>query len=87
MGIEEMIEIEEQADEFMKKAPEQREKLLYIAVLRTDRKVALIERDGCSRAEIVHGSRLSPWTPAAVGTLITTSVVAVLEWIRQGMKL
>ena len=85
MGIEEMVQIEEQADEFMSKAPEVREKLLYIAVLRTDRKVSLIEQEGCAKfcyIEPVKPSIIDRWTPAAMGTLITSVLVGLLEFFR-----
>ena len=80
MGIEEMIEIEEQADEFMQKPPEQREKLLYIAVLRSDRRIATIEKDGCSRA--CAPSMIAKWTPATVGTFVMGLVYGAVEYFK-----
>ena len=84
MGIEDMVQIETQAEEFMQKAPEQREKLLYIAILRTDRRISKIEKEGCSKADIRHGnSAWARWTPATIGTTLSVILIAVLEWLRK----
>jgi len=83
MGIEEMVEIEQQADAFMLKPPEQREKLLYIAVLRSDRRVSKLEIEGCARqCNTGLMAIVDRWTPAAIGTAIMTVVVGVMEYLR-----
>jgi len=83
MGIEEMVEIERQADAFMLKPPEQREKLLYIAVLRSDRRVSKLETEGCARqCNTGMMAIVDRWTPAAIGTAIMTVVVGVMEYLR-----
>ena len=83
MGIEEMLEIEQQADAFMLKPPEQREKLLYIAVLRSDRRVSNIEANGCAhQCNTGMMAIVDRWTPAAIGTAIMTVVVGLLEYLR-----
>jgi len=83
MGIEEMVEIERQADDFMKKPPEQREKLLYIAVLRSDRRMSKLESDGCARqCNTGMMAIVDRWTPAAIGSAFVGILVGVLEYFR-----
>ena len=86
MGIEDMMEVEDQAKAFMNHQPEEREKLLYIAILRTDRKVTKIEKDGCSKLCDIKPSIIDRWTPAAMGTLITSVMVGLLEFFRSSHK-
>jgi len=84
MSIEDMVEVESQADEFMEKSPETRERLLYIAILRTDRKVTKINEHGCAKACDSKGTIIDRWTPATIGTVIMGVLVGLLEFFRSG---
>ena len=80
MGIQEDLILEKQADDFMKKEPAQRERLLYMAVMRTDVIVSKMLRDGCDKA--CSQSIVDRWTPAALSTLIVSVLVGILEYVR-----
>ena len=82
MGIQEDLIIEKQADDFMKKEPAQRERLLYMAVMRTDVIVSKMLRDGCDKACPQSQSIVHRWTPAALSTLIVSVLVGILEYVR-----
>lgn len=97
MGIEDDIRIDEQADDFMSKPPQIREKLLYVAVLNNDQMLKSLSievkdtvvglkhlsENGCKRfCESKETTAMQRWTPAAVMASIPAIVVAVIEYFR-----
>jgi len=80
MGIEDMVGIEKEADEFMEMSPKLRERLMYIAILRTDRSIVKINEEGCAMA--CKSSIVDRWTPATIGTIIMGVLVGMLEYFR-----
>ena len=83
MSIQDDMDVEIQAEAFMAKSPEQRERLLYVAILKTDRIVQEININGCKRqCNTGMMAIVDRWTPAAIGTAIMTVVVGLLEYLR-----
>ena len=83
MSIRDDVIVERQAEEFMKQAPDQRERLLYVAILRTDLLVQEINVNGCKRRCTTSLSAiLDRWTPAAIGTAISAALIAFFEYFR-----
>ena len=83
MSIQEDVDVEVQAEAFMSKSPEQRERLLYVAILKTDKVVQEINMKGCKRqCNTGLMTIVDRWTPAAVGTMIMSVIVGLLEYLR-----